>query len=374
MTKLFKTNIVTPDTAKDIIKNSVLANRVVMISGQPGIGKSEIVRQVARELDLEMIDHRLSTSAIEDLTGLPQFTKAIGSDNKEHDLAKFTPLNIFPMEWWKIPNGKKGWLLFFDEINSADQSIVAACYKIILDRMVGLNKLHPNCHIVCAGNRAEDNAITNSLGTAMMSRMSHIELKVDFDMWLSNVALKNNYDFRIIAFLKAYPELLNQFDPEKDTETYSCPRTWEFINDYLYQATEEYFEKEPEGRVTKMPLPKWFQPLASGTITPDTANKFCSFCANISKMITFEQIMADPENCEIPEEIDIRYAVILVCSSHIESDNISKIWKYISRFDRSNQILFIRDVAANKPNLITRKDFREILKDSVDELKELGVL
>lgn len=114
MTKLFKTNIVTPDTAKDIIKNSVLANRVVMISGQPGIGKSEIVRQVARELDLEMIDHRLSTSAIEDLTGLPQFTKATGSDNKEYDLAKFTPLNIFPMEWWKIPNGKKGWLLFFN--------------------------------------------------------------------------------------------------------------------------------------------------------------------------------------------------------------------------------------------------------------------
>jgi len=114
MAKQFKMNAVNADTAKEIIKNSILSKRVVMISGQPGIGKSDIVRQVADELDLVMIDHRLSTSAIEDLTGLPQFTKYTDSEGKSYNIAQFTPLNIFPMKWWSIPKGKKGWLLFLN--------------------------------------------------------------------------------------------------------------------------------------------------------------------------------------------------------------------------------------------------------------------
>ena len=373
MPSAFKTNVVNADLAKEIIKNSILANRVVMITGQPGIGKSEIIKQVADELKLVVIDHRLSTSAIEDLTGLPQFTKATGVDGKPHDLAKFTPLNIFPMEWWNIPKGKKGFLLFFDEINSADQSIIAACYKIILDRKVGLNNLHPNCYIVCAGNREEDNAIVNSLGTAMLSRMSHIELKVDFDIWLKNVGLKFDYDFRIIAFLQAYPELLNQFDPSRDKETFSTPRTWQFVDDYLYQATEEWLVKHKDEPISKMELPSWFQPVISGTISQDTANKFCAFCANISRMITYEQIIKDPETCEVPNEPDIRYAVMLVCSSHINKDNINTLWKYVSRFNKADQVLFIRDIVSKHVELMTNKDFMNITTNYMEELKELGV-
>ena len=52
MSKFFKINKVDARVAKDIIKNSILSNHVVMISGQPGCGKSEIVKQVADELKL----------------------------------------------------------------------------------------------------------------------------------------------------------------------------------------------------------------------------------------------------------------------------------------------------------------------------------
>ena len=277
------------------------------------------------------------------------------------------------MEWWQIPKGKEGFLLFLDEINSADQSLIAAAYKIILDRMVGLNKLHPKCFIVCAGNREEDNAITNSLGTAMLSRMSHIELSVNFDIWLEDVAMKRDYDFRIIAFLKAYPDLLNQFDPKKDSETYSCPRTWEFVNDYLNTATNEFIDNNPNTPITKMSLPSWFQPLISGTITSDTANKFCAFCNNISKMVSYDDIIADPENCHIPDEMDIRFAIMLVCSSHADKNNIKTLWKYISRFTKSDQVLFIRDIASKNIDMITCKDFRDILNQNMQELKDLGV-
>ena len=208
----------------------------------------------------------------------------------------------------------------------------------------------------------------------MMSRMSHIELKVDFDIWLKNVALQQDYDFRIVAFLKAYPELLNQFDPEKDMETYSCPRTWQFVNDYLNIATDEYLESNKDGRVTKMPLPDWFKHLIAGTITQDTANKFCAFCHNISKMVSFEKILEDPDTCPVPEEPDIKYAIVLVCSSHIDGSNIDKVWKYISRLDKSNQILFIRDIAAKNVEFISNPTFRDILTNFASELKTLGVL
>ena len=74
--------------------------------------------------------------------------------------------------------------------------VQAAAYKLVLDRQVGIHNLHPYCAVVAAGNLATDKAIVNSLSTAMQSRVIHLEMQVNFDQWLQNVALKQNYDKR----------------------------------------------------------------------------------------------------------------------------------------------------------------------------------
>ncbi|MEY3189127.1 MAG: hypothetical protein RIT41_1662, partial [Bacteroidota bacterium] len=77
---------------------------------------------------------------------------------------------------------------------------------------------------------ATDRAIVNNLSTAMQSRLIHFVMEVSFTEWLEDVAIKDNYDSRLIAFLSMYPKYLMDFRPDHQEKTFCCPRTWEFMN------------------------------------------------------------------------------------------------------------------------------------------------
>ena len=214
MTDLYRC---TPRQVKEFVTDCLFAGLVPFVQSSPGMGKSTIMRDVAKDLQLKMIDHRLSTSAPEDLSGLPRFD--------ENGRAVFAPFaDLFPLEDTPKPEGKEGWMLFLDEFNSASKSVQAASYKLILDRMTGQHRLHQNCVITAAGNKATDRAIVNPIGTAMKSRLVHLSMDIDFDEWMQDVALKDNWDKRIIAYLSQYPSKLMDFKPDHHNKTFCCPR------------------------------------------------------------------------------------------------------------------------------------------------------
>ena len=220
----------TPNEIKTNIIRCIKAGLVPFIQSSPGIGKSSIVRQIANEFRLKLIDHRLSTSSPEDLLGLPHF---------EGNKAVFAPFrDIFPLEDTPLDPTYDGWLLFFDEFNSAPRSVQAACYKIVLDREVGQHKLNKRCVVVCAGNLLDDNAITVNLSTAMQSRLIHLVMRPDLNEWMENVAIKEHYDERVTTYLKMFPQHLMVFDPEHTDHTFACPRTWEFVNKLIKNEPE----------------------------------------------------------------------------------------------------------------------------------------
>lgn len=214
MTNLYRCK---PRKLRELMIDVIEAGLVPYVTSSPGMGKSAITHSVAAEFNLKMIDHRLSTSTPEDMTGLPRFN--------EHGEATFAPFaELFPLDYTPLPDGKDGWMLFLDEFSSAPKSIQAPAYKLILDRMTGQKKLNSNVAIVAAGNLATDRAIVNPISTALQSRMVHLELELDFDEWLMDVALKQNYDKRIIAFLSQYPSKLMDFEPDHHDKTFCCPR------------------------------------------------------------------------------------------------------------------------------------------------------
>ncbi len=207
----------TPRQLKSLLSEVLMAGLVPFIQSDPGMGKSSIVKALAKEYGLKMIDHRLSTSAPEDIQGLPRFDA-----NGKAYMSPFA--DIFPTEDMSIPKGYNGWILFLDEFNSARKEVQAASYKLILDRMVGQYRLHDQVAMVAAGNLATSRAITTQLSTAMQSRLIHLELAISFNEWLEDVAIKENYDSRIIAYLSQYPNELLDFRPDHQEKTFSCPR------------------------------------------------------------------------------------------------------------------------------------------------------
>lgn len=308
---------VNADIAKDYIIRCMKNNLTCFIQSEPGIGKSSIVKEIANEFNFELIDVRLSTCDVTDLSGLPHFT----NDGK----AYFAPFNCFPIEDTPLPEGKKAWILFLDEFNGANRAVQLASYKLVLDRQVGQFKLHPKCFIVCAGNRAEDRAITNEIGTAMRSRLVHINMKVDFNIWFKNVAMRHTYDPRIIAFLQAYPTKLMVFEPESENQTFPCPRTWQMVNSLIKN------EKD---------LNKIFN-LIAGTIGMGTTSDFLAFIEIMNEVPTYEDIINNP-NIEPPKQLSYQWASLCLVLEHIKKEDIKKVLNYINKFPKSMIAMFIK--------------------------------
>ena len=93
------------------------AGVVPYIIGSPGVGKSSVVREIAKKNNLKLIDVRLSLLESCDLNGFPQI-------DKEADVATYVPFDIFPVTTDAIPEGYSGWLLFLDELPSADRAVI----------------------------------------------------------------------------------------------------------------------------------------------------------------------------------------------------------------------------------------------------------
>lgn len=330
----------TPRQTRRIVERCIRSGVVPYITSSPGMGKSSIVKQIAEDYGLILIDHRLSTSAPEDLSGLPRF--------RDDGRAEFAPFaDLFPLEGDEVPEGYNGWLLLLDEFPSASKSVQAAAYKLVLDRMTGQKKLHPNVAIVCAGNLQSDRAIVNPIGTALQSRMVHIEMMVDFDEWLEDVAIPEKWDDRLIAFLSANRTYLMDFDPNHENKTFCCPRTWGFVNSLLKTGY-------------KGPIPAEDTPMYGGAITTGVATSFVQFTAVYKEMVSLKDILHDPMEAKLPTKPDLCWATITSLCTQIDKGNYVEIFKYISRFKEVTfKILFYRTVIKTLPEIDDTQEYRD---------------
>lgn len=317
----------TPRQVRKFAIEAILAGLVPYVQSHPGMGKSAIFHSIAEEARWAMIDHRLSTSTPEDMTGLPRF---VG------DSAVFAPFTeLFPIAGMEPPQGKVGWMLFLDEFSSASRSVQAASYKLILDRMVGQKKLHEDVVVVAAGNLESSRAIVNPLSTAMQSRLVHLEMVIDFDEWLEDVALPQRYDSRIIGYLSRYPSKLMDFSPEHSNKTFCCPRTWEFVNRLIKGRT----------LIDDSAL------LLAGTITAGVALDFVQFTRAYQDLISMREILRDPAGCRLPEETAVKWATVTHMMEHVTVDNFGDLAEYANRFTSDFRILFFRSVMIQKEEL-----------------------
>ena len=222
------TNIMqlSPSEVYEFVTAALTLKQVPYVAGPAAIGKSQVIHQVAEDINACMIDLRLSQMLSEDMTGFPEH-------DKERGKATYLPFDTFPLEGDPIPEGNDGWLLFLDELSSASEEVLAAAYSLILDRTVGGRKLHPKCLVVAAGNRASDSAIARELPDTLITRMLVCEMKVsskDWLYWASQDHISSNE--ATISFITRNPSML--YAPTKATEraeleTYPTPRGWEKV-------------------------------------------------------------------------------------------------------------------------------------------------
>lgn len=187
-----------------------------MLHGRPGVGKSQVVQQLADHIGAQLFDVRLTTIEPQDLRGLPYY---------DHDLKKTV--------WYRpedLPDDPKSpSILFLDELTAASPHLQPTVYGLLQERRVGQHRLPDSVMIVAAGNTVEDGAIAFEMGTALSDRLIHIHMKADAQDWLENYAGPKGLAPAVTAFLRGRPDLLDTTeDALRRGDVIACtPRAWE---------------------------------------------------------------------------------------------------------------------------------------------------
>jgi hypothetical protein len=259
-----------PQNAKRSLTHLCQRKIPVFLWGPPGIGKSSIVAQIAKEQNIGFIDLRLSLLDPTDLRGIPYF-----------HTVKETALWAPPVF---LPDGKeeKG-ILFLDELNTAAPMVQASAYQLILDRKIGEYTLPDGWAIVAAGNRESDRGVVFRMAAPLSNRFVHLEMEVDAYEW-KVWAKANSIHPAIVAFISHREDALFTFG-QNDSRSFATPRTWQYVNEILISNPEQDL----------------LLPLISGAIGEELGASFLGFLSVASQLPDLESIFSG-ECKEVPKE------------------------------------------------------------------------
>ena len=217
------TRTVTSTQARKSLLKAFKVKRPLFLWGPPGIGKSELVENITRELGGHMIDLRLGQMEPTDIRGIPFYNKDIGKmdwappvELPDEELASQYPIVV----------------LFLDELNSAAPSVQSAAYQLILNRRIGKFRLPDNVVMVAAGNRESDKGVTYRMPTPLANRFIHQEMKVDFPSW-QEWAVLHKIHKDVVGYLSFAKQDLYDFDAKSASRAFATPRSWSFVSELL---------------------------------------------------------------------------------------------------------------------------------------------
>ena len=248
----------------------------VMLWGPPGVGKSQAVRQIAKEIrestgkDVHVTDVRLLLFNPIDLRGIP-------TANADKTLAVWLRPQIFQMD----PADEMVNILFLDEISAAPQSVQAAAYQITLDRVVGEHRLPENCIVIAAGNRTTDKSVAFKMPKALANRLMHIEVEGSFKSW-KEWAIRAGVNEKVIGF-----------DAGSEDLAFPTPRSWEMVSSILNGISDNVDE---------------MYSLIAGIVGTGVAVEFRTWNKVYKELPSIEDIF-DGRMPSVPKNADAMYAL-----------------------------------------------------------------
>jgi MoxR-like ATPase len=294
------------------IKTAIAANEPLMIYGSPGLGKSDTVKQVAKELDMDIFDIRASLLDPVDLRGLP----VPNIESKE--------VNWLTPEFW--PRENKPSIVFFDEITNAAPSVQTGLLQILLDRQCGSYKMPSEVRMLAAGNLSTDKAGSSNLITSLKSRFLNVTFEADLVDWIE-WALENDIDESVRQYVRFRPGNLHAFDPRSKENAFPCPRSWEKLSNVRKVKVPSNIEYE----------------LYSGIVGQAAATEYVGFLRTYREMPDIAEILMNPSSGPIPEKAQVKYAVCGSLAMRANQEHAESVLTYAQRLPKEFEAMLVSD-------------------------------
>ena len=198
--------------------------RSLKVVGPTGVGKSEVIHQIAESYGMGVIDIRLLLWSLTDLKGVPY-------PDDTHTYTKWLINDALPRP---ERDGEEG-ILLLEELDDAPKTVRAAAYQLTLDRKLGDYSLGDGWFIIATSNREQDGGAYTAPLAPLNNRFEIHEVEPDFNTW-RGYAVKSGFNPQIVAYLSANHTALYTYKPDADADlVFATPRSWAAVSD-LFDA------------------------------------------------------------------------------------------------------------------------------------------
>lgn len=359
--KVMELSTVSPSRLKLAIKHSIARKRPLFIWGQPGIGKSDLVAEVAKSQGRPLIDVRLPLMEPTDIRGIPYLAEVKVYDKDGNLVRDETGVPITDKEFrWSTPSDlptdeMSRALVFFDEMSAAPPSVQAATYQIILNRRIGNYVMPKDVVIVAAGNRVKDKGVAYNMPMPLANRFTHLTLEVDSDDWKEWATL-NRVHKDVVGYISFQPGDLNNFNPSAESYAFATPRSWYFASELLQ-------EQMPDGSMVDTSLPSdVLGDMIKGTIGDGPGVKFMTYRNQAANLPHARDVLSGKVTKLNNKQIDVMYALVTALTYELK-DQADRGERAKAQGDRKPMDEFQKQVDTF---------FRFVMDNFEDELAVMG--
>ena len=219
--------------------------RPVLLMGPPGIGKTQIMEQVAKELQIGLVAYTITHHTRQSAVGLP-FIREKVYGGKAYSVTEYTMSEIIASVYEKIEQtGIREGILFLDEINCVSETLAPAMLQFLQGKTFGTHHVPEGWMIVAAGNPPEYNKSVREFDVVTLDRLKKIDVEADFPVW-KEYAYRQGIHPAVISYLELRRENFYRVENTVDGKRFVTARGWEDLSELIqvYESMDKTVDRD----------------------------------------------------------------------------------------------------------------------------------
>lgn len=214
-----------------------IRQRPVLLMGPPGIGKTQIMEQIASECGIGLVSYTITHHTRQSAVGLPMI-KTEEFDGKEYSVTEYTMSEIISGVYKAVKEqGHREGILFIDEINCVSETLIPTMLQFLQCKTFGNQKVPEGWIIVAAGNPPEFNRSVREFDMVTYDRLRVINIDADLEVW-REYAREREIHNAILSYLDIRPQNFYSVMADVDGLKFVTARGWEDMSSLMYVYEE----------------------------------------------------------------------------------------------------------------------------------------
>lgn len=211
--------------------------RPILLMGPPGIGKTQIMEQIAKECQIGLVSYTITHHTRQSAVGLP-FIRQVEYQGQEYSVTEYTMSEIIASIYRQMEtDGQREGILFIDEINCVSETLTPTMLQFLQCKTFGNQAVPEGWIIVAAGNPPEYNRSVHEFDMVTLDRVRYLEIEADYSVWKEYARGKRIHG-ALMGYLELHPRNFYRVEPGAEGLQFVTARGWEDLSNLLLTYEE----------------------------------------------------------------------------------------------------------------------------------------